>query len=103
MIRITETRDGSQPELIVEGTLSDGWTDALETSWVEAQSRLNGKRLLIDLSGLTYVDEKGRALLARIMESGAEIRAAGIMNRTVVDEIAQQIEAARRNSDQRVQ
>ena len=103
MIRITETQEGSRPELIVEGTLSDGWTDALETSWVQAQSRLGGARLLIDLSGITYVDEKGCALLARIMQSGAEVRAAGIMNRTVVDDIAKHIEAARRNSGQRTQ
>jgi hypothetical protein len=57
--------------------------------------------LRIDLSGLTYVDDKGRDLLTRIMQSGAEVHATGIMNRTVVAEIAKEIEDARRDSGQK--
>ena len=101
MIRISQIQKGSHPKLIVEGALCDGWVGALETSWLEAQSGLNGARLQIDLSGLTYVDDKGRELLTRIMQSGADIRATGIMNRTVVDEIAQELKDARRNSGQK--
>ena len=98
MIRISQIREGSQPKLIVEGVLSDDLVDALETTWLEVQSQLNGARLRVDVSGLTYVDDKGRDLLARIMQSGAEVRAAGIMNRTIVNEIAKEIEDARRDS-----
>ena len=37
MIRISQIGKGSTWHLFVEGTLSDGWVDALETSWLEAQ------------------------------------------------------------------
>jgi anti-anti-sigma regulatory factor len=52
---------------------------------------LNGEPLRIDLSGVTYVDDRGRELLARMIKSGAELRATGIMTRAVVEEIKEMI------------
>ena len=95
MIRISQIGQGSNWHLLVEGTLSDGWVDALEMSWLEAQSRRNGKRVCIDLSGVTYIDDKGRDLLARIIRGGAELRTAGIMTTTVVEEISKEVEQKR--------
>ncbi len=87
MIRINKIHEGSKLHLFVEGTLSDGWVDALETSWLEAQPLLNGEPLRIDLSDITYVDDRGRELLARMLQSGAKLSATGIMTRAVVEEI----------------
>ena len=87
MIRISQIGNGSMWHLLVEGTLSDGWVDALETTWLEAQSQRNGTPVCIDLAGVTYIDDKGRDLLVRMIRSGAELRAQGIMTRTVVEEI----------------
>ena len=92
MIRITQIDNGSKGHLLVEGTLSDGWVETLEASWLEAQSQVNGKPLCIDLSGVTYVDDRGRELLERMIRGGAEIRTAGIMTRTVVEEITKEVE-----------
>lgn len=91
MIRISQLQEAPKRRLFVEGTLSDGWVVALETSWLEAQSQLNGEPLCIDLSGVTYVDDKGRELLARMIQGGAELRATGIMTRAVVEEITEMI------------
>jgi hypothetical protein len=91
LIRISQIGNGSKNHLLVEGTLSDGWVDALEVSWLAAQSLINGKPLYIDLSGVTYVDDKGRELLARIIRGGAELRTAGIMIRMLVEEITGEI------------
>jgi len=95
LIRISQIGNDSKWHLLVEGTLSDGWVDALETSWLEMQSHVNGKSVCIDLSGVTYIDNKGRNLLAQIIRGGAEIRAAGIMTRTVVEEITNEVEEKR--------
>jgi ABC-type transporter Mla MlaB component len=87
LIRISQIRNGSRSHLLVEGKLSNGWVDVLETSWLEQQSRLNGEPVRIDLSGVTYVDPKGRALLARMIRSGTELQATGLMLRAVIEEI----------------
>jgi anti-anti-sigma regulatory factor len=91
LIRITQVRDGSRQHLFVEGTLSDGWVEALETSWIEARSQSNGEPLRIDLSGVTYVDDSGRELLARMIQGGAELHATGIMTKAVVEEITEML------------
>ena len=93
MIRISETRKDSKRCLLVEGTLSGDWVDVLETCWLEGQTPLNGKPMRIDLSGVTYVDDKGSQLLARMIRDGAELRATGVMTRAVIEEIT-----ARENS-----
>jgi anti-anti-sigma regulatory factor len=95
LIRISQIANGSKWHLLVEGTLCDGWVDVLETSGLEAQSQLNGKSVCIDLSGVTYIDDKGRDLLARIIRGGAELRTAGIMTRTVVEGISKEVEDKR--------
>ena len=87
MIRISKTPESARSHLLVEGKLSDGWVDALETSWLEALSELKGEPLRVDLSGVTYVDHKGRALLERMIRSGAQLQAPGLMLKTVIGEI----------------
>jgi anti-anti-sigma regulatory factor len=92
LIRISQISNGSNMRLLVEGRLSGGWVDVLETSWLEAQSERDGKPLCIDLSGVTYIDVKGRELLVRIIHSGSELRAAGVMTKAVVEEITKEVE-----------
>ena len=91
LIRISQIHEGSKLHLFVEGTLSDGWVEALETSWLEARSQLNGEPLRIDLSDITYVDDRGRELLARMIQSGAKLSATGIMTRAIIKEITEMI------------
>ena len=87
MIRISEIRKGSQRRLLVEGTLSGDWVEVLDKSWLEARTPRNGEPIRIDLSGVTWIDDKGRELLARMIRDGAELRATGVMTRAVIEEI----------------
>jgi anti-anti-sigma regulatory factor len=72
---------------LVEGTLSGDWVEVLEKSWLEAQRPRNGDPMRIDLSGVTWIDDKGRELLARMIRDGAELRATEVMTRAVIEEI----------------
>jgi hypothetical protein len=87
VIRISQIREGSRSHLLVEGKLSDGCVDVLETSWIEMQSELIGEPVRLDLSGVTYVDRKGRALLERMIRSGTELQATGLVLKAVIEEI----------------
>jgi hypothetical protein len=42
---------------------------------------------MVDLTAVTFVDEKGKALLTRMWEGGAEFRVAGCLTRCLVEEI----------------
>jgi len=87
VIRISETCEGSKRRLLVEGTLSGDWVEVLEKSWLEAHTQSNGEPIRIDLSGVTYIDNKGRELLAGMIRDGAELRATGVMTRAVIEAI----------------
>ena len=43
--------------------------------------------VMIDLTGVTFIDPEGKALLAGLWRRGAELRAAGCLTRCVVEEI----------------
>jgi anti-anti-sigma regulatory factor len=88
VIRIHAQNDGPHHRLIVEGTLSDGWVESLELAWLDARSETGGMRLSVDLSGLTYVDDRGRDLLVTMVSDGAELCGTGIMTTTIIQEVA---------------
>jgi anti-anti-sigma regulatory factor len=103
MIRISEIGEGSKQDLLVEGRLSGNWVDVLEVCWLEAQTLGNGEPIRLDLSGVTYIDEKGRQLLARMVRDGAELRAAGVMTGMVIEEITARETSTETKPETRVQ
>jgi len=42
---------------------------------------------MIDLTGVTFIDADGKALLTKLWQQGAELRALGCLTRCVVEEI----------------
>lgn len=86
-MRITQSREHSRLHLFVEGTLSGAWVDELEKCWLDTKTSPNGEQVRVDLSGVGYVDDEGRALLARMFRGGAELRATGVMTRRIIEEI----------------
>jgi anti-anti-sigma regulatory factor len=104
VIRVSQIHEGEQQGLLVEGKLSGDRVDVLEKCWLEAQASPNGAPLCIDLSGVTYIDDKGRELLARLIQGGAELQATGVMTRAVIEELTEMIAAgafagAKHNND----
>jgi hypothetical protein len=95
MIRISQIQEDSRSHLLVEGTLSGDWVEVLEKSWMEAQTSRNGESMRIDLSGVTWIDDKGRELLKRMLEDGEELRATGIMTSAVIEELIEEISAGK--------
>ena len=87
MLKIT-MHDG--PEALtfqVEGKLVGVWAKELEQSWTTASSILNRKALIVDLTEISYIDEEGKRVLAKLFRDGAFFRTAGPMTRAIVDEI----------------
>ena len=87
MMRVSEIGGDLKRRMLVEGELSGDRVDVLEECWLETRTQLNGGPMRIDLSEVTYVDGKGRQLLARMIRDGAELRATGVMTRAVIEEI----------------
>jgi hypothetical protein len=88
MLKITQHRDEESASLsfVIEGRLAGPWVEELNTCW-SLGGAIPSSRTIVDLTGVTFVDADGKALLTRMWQQGAELRAAGCLTRCLVDEI----------------
>jgi ABC-type transporter Mla MlaB component len=89
MLRITIHDNQELLCFQLEGRLAGPWLQELETCW---QSTLNQQRrpiLRVDLTGVTFIDDAGKACLATMYRQGAELVAADCLTRAIVAEIIQ--------------
>ncbi|TAM78711.1 MAG: hypothetical protein EPN47_20195 [Acidobacteria bacterium] len=86
MLKITYSDTPGSINVKLEGKLSGPWVDELERSWVEHLPHSSGN-VLIDLSGVTYIDSEGKRLLSRMVEKGVCLEGTRLMTKYVIDEI----------------
>ena len=67
MLRITKKESSESILLKLEGGIKGPWVDELEKTW---SALAEGTPVRVDLSGVSFVDERGRDLLLRIQEKG---------------------------------
>jgi ABC-type transporter Mla MlaB component len=72
--------------LRLDGRLAGPWVEELRASCRRASNRRQ-RCAAIDLTGVTYIDADGKALLTLLWRQGAELRASGCLTRCVVEEI----------------
>jgi len=60
MLRITTTETGEEITLKLEGKLSGAWVEECERCWRKSLDIYNRKGLVVDLSGVTFVDPAGK-------------------------------------------
>jgi len=59
--------------MVLRGSLKGLWVKEVEHAWTTAASILKGKDLVIDISGLTGIDNSGLQLLSRIRDAGGRL------------------------------
>jgi hypothetical protein len=84
MLKITTKIEGTKGILELEGRLAGAWVDELERCWREIPP---GYALEVSLKAVTFIDDAGKKLLARLHESGVELRASGCMTNCIVQQI----------------
>ena len=82
--------DGTQAlTLQVIGELSGGEAKELEQTWLTARSTLAGRKLFVDLSGVTDVDGDGQAVLGRLAGQGAMFISASAWTDSLAEQVSQ--------------
>ena len=85
MLRITTCKDYGITRFVVEGKLVRECISELDRCWQEARD-LEGS-ILVDLTGVTFVDQSGKQLLRRMHDEGAGFLGAGLMTKCLIEEI----------------
>jgi len=86
ILRISIRESPGAVTLLVEGQLSGPWIGEVERAW-SALAATDGRRRVVDLSGVTFVAEEAKAVLRRIVAQAGELRAADVLTRAIIDEV----------------
>ena len=87
MLRITTNASRHGLVLRLEGRLEGPWVAVLAQCFSNALTKRRGRRLCVDLNGVTFVDATGKARLAEMYAQGAELLGDDIETKAIVTEI----------------
>ena len=89
MLKITLHDSPREFRLKLEGRLSGPWVRELELCWKTAASTTGGRKTVIDLGEVDFVDPEGRTLLSDMHAQGVEMEAVTPLICSVLKEICQ--------------
>jgi anti-anti-sigma factor len=87
MLKITTHKKAQSTTLEIEGRLTGPWVEELDRCW-RSVADPQQSRIVVDLTGVTFIDSEGKALLARMWQQGAKLHAVGCLTRCIVEDIA---------------
>jgi anti-anti-sigma regulatory factor len=87
MLRITVLNDERGATFKLEGKLTHEWVAEAEKAWTAFSHPSQPQRLVVDLCAVSFVDDAGRELLARMHSSGAKLIGTGPMTRALIEGI----------------
>jgi anti-anti-sigma regulatory factor len=88
MLRISIEENVEAVEMKLEGRVVGPWTAELSRVWVETAPRLATRKLVLDLSSVTYADASGTELLGQIYsQTRAEVLAGTLWTQSLAEQI----------------
>jgi len=89
MLKITLHDSAGEFRLKLEGRLSGLWVQELEQCWKTASSTTRGRKTVVDLGEVDFVDLAGQNLLSQMYSHGVKMEAVSPLICAVLKEICQ--------------
>ena len=86
VIRITCHHESTITRLVIEGKLAGVCVDELEKCW--QQVSFNGATFVVDLTSVSFIDDRGKQLLKRMHDHGAKLVSSSLMSKCLIAEIS---------------
>src|SRR5208282_1140140 len=88
MFRLTQTEEGGATVFVIEGKLSGPTVASLGEFLRTLHAEVGSSRpVIVDLMGVTTINDDGKKLLKDLHAHGATFRAKGCLNRAIVEGI----------------
>ena len=87
MLKITTQIEEGVMTFRVEGKLAGPWVKELERHWRTVASSQPTRRMRVDVSSATFIDEEAKDLLRTMHREGAQLVATGCLNKSIIEEI----------------
>jgi anti-anti-sigma factor len=89
MLRISIDENVEMLELKLEGRIAGPWAEELSRVWVETAPRLATRKLVLDLSSVTYADSSGTQVLGKIYaQTHADLLAGTLWTQSLAEQIS---------------
>ena len=85
LIRITCRNESAITRLVLEGKLAGACVDELDKCWHDAPGKWSS--LIIDLTGVSFIDDRGKQLLKQMHDHGATLISSSLMSRCLIEEL----------------
>ena len=90
MLKVTVERGDRVTTLKLEGKLSGPWVDEAAKVWSVVVGGTAAKDVVVDLSGVTFIDKEGKKLLGQMLGQGAQLRDGRLMTRYIINQLVQE-------------
>jgi len=87
MLRVTVQNDEHAATFKLEGKLAHEWVAEAEKAWLTLCDGPRQEGIVVDLCGVSFVDDAGRDLLARMHATGAKLVGTSLMTTALIEEI----------------
>jgi aryl-alcohol dehydrogenase-like predicted oxidoreductase len=87
MLRITTRNEDAATVFVVEGKLIGPWAQELEKCWQAAASVESHNPILVNLAKVTFIDDIGKQLVARMRRSGVRLTGVGLIAEFICAEV----------------
>jgi len=84
MLRITTTERENRRKWILQGQLAGPWVAELRSTWHGA---MKSSKCVVDLTGVTFVDEAGALVLCEMKNAGVRFIASGVDTKHLLDDL----------------
>jgi hypothetical protein len=91
MLKISIKNSKTRRLLVLEGKLVAPWTNELSSICHSRGSDFEGRKLAIDVRGVTDISSHGEEALLCLMVQGATFRGAGVFMKEVLKQLARRV------------
>ena len=86
-ITITNTNTAREERSTLEGRLVVPWVNELKASWKMANHTGHGRRCIVNLDEVTFIDRSGERVLRSMSNQGAHLVASDVYVKHIIDRI----------------
>jgi anti-anti-sigma regulatory factor len=70
----------------LEGSVKGPWVEELRKTWLTSAEMADGEPVSVDLSAVSFIDERGRDLLLRMRREGVALNGGSSFLRHILDD-----------------
>jgi len=89
VLRIIIADTAIEERWTLQGRLVSPWVNELKASWKKAHSPVQGRRCIVNLDEVTFIDKSGERMLRSMSKQGACFVASDVYVKHVLDRLRQ--------------